>query len=113
MSDDLISAHGDVDVLMPYLHLPVQSGSDRVLGDMNRRHTSADYLQLVDQIRTARPDIALSSDFIVGFPARPTLISNRHSIWFAKSNTRVPIRSGTARVLAHRQLVSKTKSRMT
>lgn len=68
MSDDLISAHGDVDVLMPYLHLPVQSGSDRVLGDMNRRHTSADYLRLVDRIRTARPDIALSSDFIVGFP---------------------------------------------
>ena len=68
MSDDLISAHGNVDVLMPYLHLPVQSGSDRVLGDMNRRHTSADYLRLVDRIRTARPDIALSSDFIVGFP---------------------------------------------
>ena len=68
MSDDLVSAHGDVDVLMPFLHLPAQSGSDRVLGEMNRGHTSGDYLRLVDRIRAARPDIALSSDFIVGFP---------------------------------------------
>ncbi len=68
MSDDLVSAHADVDVLMPYLHLPAQSGSDRVLQDMNRGHTSGDYLRLVDRIRAAQPDIALSSDFIVGFP---------------------------------------------
>ena len=68
MSDDLISAHGDVDVLMPYLHLPAQSGSDRILREMNRGHTSGDYLRLVDRIRAGRPDIALSSDFIVGFP---------------------------------------------
>src|SRR5579872_2068328 len=53
---------------MPYLHLPVQSGSDRVLAAMNRRHTRADYLRLVDRIRAARPDIALAGDFIVGFP---------------------------------------------
>ena len=53
---------------MPYLHLPVQSGSDRILAAMNRRHTAADYLRLVDRIRAARPDIALSCDFIVGFP---------------------------------------------
>lgn len=65
---DLIAAHGSVDKLMPYLHLPVQSGSDRVLAAMNRRHSAADYERLVDRLRTARPDLALSSDFIVGFP---------------------------------------------
>ena len=68
MDDDLIAAHGEIDKLMPYLHLPVQSGSDRVLEAMNRQHTRDDYLRLVERIRAARPDIALSSDFIVGFP---------------------------------------------
>jgi tRNA-2-methylthio-N6-dimethylallyladenosine synthase len=68
MADDLIAAHRDLDVLMPYLHLPVQSGSDRILAAMNRRHTAADYLRLVERIRAARPDIALASDYIVGFP---------------------------------------------
>jgi tRNA-2-methylthio-N6-dimethylallyladenosine synthase len=68
MDDDLIAAHGDVPKLMPYLHLPVQSGSDRILKAMNRKHTADHYLRLVERIRTARPDILLSSDFIVGFP---------------------------------------------
>ena len=68
MSDDLIAAHRDVPVLMPYLHLPIQSGSDRILKAMNRRHRAADYLRIVDRLRAARPDIALSGDFIVGFP---------------------------------------------
>jgi tRNA-2-methylthio-N6-dimethylallyladenosine synthase len=68
MADDLIAAHRDLDALMPYLHLPVQSGSDRILAAMNRRHTAADYLRLVARIRAARPDIALASDYIVGFP---------------------------------------------
>jgi tRNA-2-methylthio-N6-dimethylallyladenosine synthase len=68
MDDELIAAHRDLDALMPYLHLPVQSGSDRVLAAMNRRHTRADYLRLVEKVRTARPDIALAGDFIVGFP---------------------------------------------
>jgi len=68
MADDLIAAHRDLGKLMPYLHLPVQSGSDRILAAMNRRHTAADYLRLVDRIRAARPDLALSGDFIVGFP---------------------------------------------
>ncbi len=68
MDDDLIAAHRDLPTLMPYLHLPVQSGSDRILKAMNRRHTAADYLTLLDRIRAARPDIALSCDFIVGFP---------------------------------------------
>ena len=68
MDDALIAAHRDLPALMPYLHLPVQAGSDRVLKAMNRRHTAAQYRALVDRIREARPDIALSGDFIVGFP---------------------------------------------
>ncbi len=68
MDDDLIAAHRDVPTLMPFLHLPIQSGSDRMLAAMNRKHTAADYLALVDRLRTARPDLALSSDFIVGHP---------------------------------------------
>ena len=68
MDQALISAHGDVEALMPFLHLPVQSGSDRILAEMNRRHTAAEYRSIVERIRLARPDIALSSDFIVGFP---------------------------------------------
>ena len=68
MRDDLIAAHRDVPALMPFLHLPVQSGSDAVLKRMNRRHGAAEYLKIVDRLRGARPDLALSSDFIVGFP---------------------------------------------
>ena len=68
MDDALIAAHRDLPELMPYLHLPVQSGSDRILKAMNRRHTAAEYVKLVERIRAARPDIALSGDFIVGFP---------------------------------------------
>jgi tRNA-2-methylthio-N6-dimethylallyladenosine synthase len=68
MGDDLIQAHRDLPALMPFLHLPVQSGSDRMLAAMNRRHTATDYLRLVERLRAARPDMALSSDFIVGHP---------------------------------------------
>ncbi len=68
MSDDLIRAHRDIPALMPFLHLPVQSGSDRVLKAMNRRGTADDYRRVVDRLRAARADLALSSDFIVGFP---------------------------------------------
>ena len=68
MDGELIAAHRDLPVLMPYLHLPVQSGSDRLLKTMNRRHTADDYLRLIERIRTARADIAMSGDFIVGFP---------------------------------------------
>ena len=68
MDGQLIEAHGAVDKLMPYLHLPVQSGSDRILAAMNRQHTAGDYLRIVERLRVARPDLALSSDFIVGFP---------------------------------------------
>ncbi len=68
VDDELIAAHGAVDKLMPYLHLPVQSGSDRILAAMNRQHGVDDYRRTVDRLREARPDLALSSDFIVGFP---------------------------------------------
>jgi tRNA-2-methylthio-N6-dimethylallyladenosine synthase len=68
VDDELISAHRDVPQLMPFLHLPVQSGSDRVLAAMNRRHTVADYRRIVDRLRSARPDLALSTDLIVGHP---------------------------------------------
>ncbi|MEY4270258.1 MAG: hypothetical protein RLZZ58_1474, partial [Pseudomonadota bacterium] len=68
MTDALIAAHGEVDALMPYLHLPVQSGSDRILKAMNRSHTVESYLRVIEKVRAARPDIALSGDFIVGFP---------------------------------------------
>jgi tRNA-2-methylthio-N6-dimethylallyladenosine synthase len=68
VSDDLIDAHGSVAKLMPFLHLPVQSGADALLQAMNRRHTAEDYRRIVGRLRAARPDLALSSDFIVGFP---------------------------------------------
>ena len=68
MDDALIAAHGEVEKLMPYLHLPVQSGSDKVLKAMNRKHTAQDYIRLIERIRAARPDLLLSGDFIVGFP---------------------------------------------
>ena len=68
MTDDLIACHHDLRKLMPYLHLPVQSGSDKILKAMNRRHTSSDYLRVVDKLKTANPEIGMSSDFIVGFP---------------------------------------------
>ena len=68
MSDDLIAAHRDNPKLMPYLHLPFQAGSDRILAAMNRKHTADEYLRLIDRIREAKPDLALSTDIIVGFP---------------------------------------------
>jgi tRNA-2-methylthio-N6-dimethylallyladenosine synthase len=68
VDDALIAAHGDLPELMPYLHLPVQSGSDRILKTMNRAHTAESYVRLIERIRAARPDIAISGDFIVGFP---------------------------------------------
>jgi tRNA-2-methylthio-N6-dimethylallyladenosine synthase len=68
MSDALIAAHGEVDKLMPYLHLPVQSGSERILKAMNRSHSVDSYLRIIEKARAARPDIAISGDFIVGFP---------------------------------------------
>lgn len=68
MTQKLVAAHRDIEILMPYLHLPIQSGADRILDAMNRKHTAAEYLAIMADIRAARPDIAISSDFIVGFP---------------------------------------------
>ena len=68
MTEGLIAAHGDVETLMPFLHLPVQSGSDRILKAMNRSHNAAHYLSIIERVRKVRPDIAVSGDFIVGFP---------------------------------------------
>jgi tRNA-2-methylthio-N6-dimethylallyladenosine synthase len=68
MDDDLIVAHAELPTLMPYVHLPVQSGSDSILQAMNRKHTRRDYLQVIDRLRAARNDLAFTSDFIVGFP---------------------------------------------
>lgn len=68
VDEDLIAAHRDIPILMPFLHLPVQSGSDRVLAHMNRRHTAAFYVDIIDKLRHARPDMGFSSDFIVGYP---------------------------------------------
>ena len=68
MGDDLIAAHGDIEILMPCLHLPVQSGSNRILKAMNRKHTATEYMTIIEKLRKARPDMAFSSDFIVGFP---------------------------------------------
>jgi tRNA-2-methylthio-N6-dimethylallyladenosine synthase len=69
MSDDLYAAHAEIKKLMPYLHLPIQSGSDTILKKMNRKHTAAEYITVIEKMRKARPDLALSGDFIVGFPA--------------------------------------------
>jgi tRNA-2-methylthio-N6-dimethylallyladenosine synthase len=79
MADDLIAAHAALPELMPYMHLPVQSGSDRILAAMNRRHTRDDYIALINRLRAARPDLALSSDFIVGFPGE-TEADFRHTL---------------------------------
>ncbi len=116
MSDDLISAHGDIESLMPYLHLPVQSGSDTILEAMNRRHTAADYRRIVDRVRAVRGDIALSSDFIVGFPgesdrdfeATMTLI---REIGYAQAfSFKYSKRLGTPASAARRQIPEDVKS---
>jgi len=90
MDDALIAAHRDISALMPFLHLPVQSGSDRVLEAMNRGHTGEDYLRLVDRLRAARPDLALSTDIIVGHPGETeadhsATLALIHQVGFAQS----------------------------
>ena len=79
MTDDLIEAHGDCAKLMPYLHLPVQSGSDRILKRMNRGHTAEEYLRLIERIRAARPDYPVRAISSSGSPKRPKPISRRRS----------------------------------
>ena len=92
MDEDLIAAHADLPALMPYVHLPVQSGSDRILGSMNRKHTRADYLNTIARLRSARADLAFSSDFIVGFPGETEeefgeTLSLAHEVGFAGAYT--------------------------
>ena len=97
MDDELIAAHRDVPALMPFLHLPVQSGSDRILEAMNRGHSADDYRRIVERLRAARPDIALSSDFIVGFPGESDArFRGDAARWCARSASPRPSRSNTA-----------------
>ena len=116
MSDDLIRAHGAVAELMPCLHLPIQSGSDPVLKAMNRRHTAADYLRLVGRIREARPDIALSGDFIVGFPGETdrdfaaTLALAREVDYASAFSFKYSSRPGTPAAAAPAQVPEAVKS---
>ena len=117
MSEDLIDAHRDVEALAPYLHLPVQSGSDRILASMNRRHRVADYLDIVARVRAARPDIAFSSDFIVGYPGETdadfgeTLALVR-AVGFASSYAfKYSARPGTPAAEMRDQIEEATKAR--
>jgi tRNA-2-methylthio-N6-dimethylallyladenosine synthase len=116
MSDDLIAAHGELVELMPYLHLPVQSGCDAILDAMNRGHSADDYRRIVDRVRHARPDIALSSDFIVGFPGesdsdfKQTLALVRE-IGFAQSYSfKYSKRPGTPAASARKQIAEAVKN---
>jgi tRNA-2-methylthio-N6-dimethylallyladenosine synthase len=116
MSHDLIEAHRDLEKLMPYLHLPVQSGSDRVLEAMNRRHTRDGYLHLVEKIRTARSVIALSSDFIVGFPGESdadfeqTMALVREVKYAQAFSFKYSPRPGTPAAAARKQVPEQVKS---
>ncbi len=116
MDDDLIAAHGDVAKLMPFLHLPVQSGSDRVLKEMNRGHSREDYLKIVERVRVARPDIALSSDFIVGFPGESdadfeaTLALVREVNYAQAFSFKYSARPGTPAAAAARQIPDAVKT---
>jgi len=110
MSDDLIAAHRDLAPLMPYLHLPVQSGSNEILRAMNRGYSADDYRRLIDRIRAARPDIALSSDFIVGFPGETdrdfaATLALVHDVGFAQSYSfKYSRRPGTPAAAASKQV---------
>ncbi|MBV8118879.1 MAG: tRNA (N6-isopentenyl adenosine(37)-C2)-methylthiotransferase MiaB [Alphaproteobacteria bacterium] len=116
VDDELIAAHRDVPQLMPFLHLPVQSGSDHVLAAMNRRHTADDYRRIVSRLRAARPDLALSTDLIVGFPGeddgdfRATL-ALVDEISFAQAfSFKYSPRPGTPAALATDQVLDATKT---
>lgn len=116
MDQDLIDAHRDVPALMPFLHLPVQSGSDLVLEAMNRKHTTRRYLEIVGQLRNARPDIGLSSDFIVGFPGETdddferTLNLIREVVYAQSYSFKYSIRPGTPAGLMAQQIPEAIKA---
>ena len=116
MSGDLIRAHGEIASLMPYLHLPVQSGSNRILKAMNRRHTTHDYLEVIAAIRAARPDIAISGDFIVGFPGESdadfaaTLSLVREVAYASAFSFKYSPRPGTPAAVAEEQVPDEVKA---
>ena len=115
MSDELIACHKDIPVLMPYLHLPIQSGSDRILKAMNRRHTSGDYLRIVEKLKKANPDIGMSSDFIVGFPGetdedfRKTLDVVNEVKYIQAFSFKYSRRAGTPAAVMENQVEEKVK----
>jgi len=115
MSDDLITAHGELAELMPYLHLPVQSGSDAILDAMNRGHTADDYRRIVERVRRGRGDIAMSSDFIVGFPGESdkdfeATLALVRDIGFAQSYSfKYSRRPGTPAAAARKQIAEDVK----
>ena len=116
MTDDLIACHHDLRKLMPYLHLPVQSGSDKILKAMNRRHTSSDYLHVVDKLKKANPEIGMSSDFIVGFPEendddfQATLDLVKKVGYIQAFSFKYSRRAGTPAAIMPKQVDEKTKS---
>ncbi len=116
MGDDLIEAHASEEKLMPFLHLPVQSGSDAILEAMNRGHSCEDYRQLIARVRVARPDIALSSDFIVGFPGETDsdfefTLDLVREVGFAQAYTfKYSPRPGTPAASARKQIPEDVKS---
>ncbi len=116
MGEDLVEAHGAIEKLMPFLHLPVQSGSDSVLAAMNRQHTADDYRRLIARIRQRRPDIAFSSDFIVGFPGESdqdfedTLQLVRDVGYAQCFSFKYSPRPGTPAAAAKKQIAEKVKS---
>jgi len=116
MDDALIEAHRDLDKLMPYLHLPVQSGSDRILKAMNRRHDRDEYLRLIERIKAARPDLALSGDFIVGFPGETdedfeaTLAIIREAEYASAFSFKYSTRPGTPGAAMDNQVAEEVKT---
>jgi tRNA-2-methylthio-N6-dimethylallyladenosine synthase len=116
MDSDLIAAHGSVEKLMPFLHLPVQSGSDKVLAAMNRQHSAEDYLRLIDRLRAARPDLAFSYDFIVGFPGESdadfeATMALVRSVQFAQCfSFKYSARPGTPAAAAKQQVAEQIKT---
>jgi len=116
MDDALIEAHRDLDKLMPYLHLPVQSGSDRILKAMNRRHNRDEYLRLIERIKAARPDLALSGDFIVGFPGETdedfeaTLAIIREAEYASAFSFKYSTRPGTPGAAMDNQVAEEVKT---
>lgn len=116
ITDEMIVAHRDIEKLMPYIHLPIQSGSDAVLKAMNRRYTVAQYLEVIDKLRAVRPDIAISSDFIVGFPGETdadfeqTMDVVRRVDYAQSYSFKYSARPGTPASLMKNQIAEKVKT---